>query len=57
MVEILKPKVLIPHHWDNFFPPISRTENLELLLKVIAKKFPNLEIVIPKFDEETTITI
>lgn len=57
MASILKPKILIPHHWDNFFPPISRTENLGPLQKLFAKKFPDIEIIIPEFEEEMTINI
>jgi L-ascorbate metabolism protein UlaG (beta-lactamase superfamily) len=57
MVEILQPKIVIPIHWDNFMPPISRTEDLEPLLKSIAKKFPKVEVLIPKFDEEMTINL
>jgi len=57
MITILQPKIVIPIHWDNFFPPISRTEDLEPLLKLIAKKFPNVEVLIPKFDEEMTVNI
>jgi len=57
MAQILKPKILIPHHWDNFFPPISRTENLEPLLKLMAKNFPNIEVLIPEFEKEMKIEI
>ncbi len=57
MVEILQPKIVIPIHWDNFMPPISRTENLDPLLNYFFKKFPNIEVIIPKFDEEIFIEI
>ncbi|MFX1601420.1 MAG: MBL fold metallo-hydrolase [Promethearchaeota archaeon] len=57
MAKILKPKIIIPHHWDNFFPPISRTEDLEPLLKLMAKSFPNIEVLIPKWEEEMTINV
>jgi L-ascorbate metabolism protein UlaG (beta-lactamase superfamily) len=57
MIEILKPKILIPHHWDNFMPPISRTENLEPLLKLMARDFPDIDVIIPFFEEEMTINI
>lgn len=57
MVEILNPKILIPHHWDNFMPPISRTENLEPLIKFMAKNFPDVEVLIPEFEKETIIKI
>ncbi len=57
MVKILGPKILIPHHWDNFMPPISRTEDLEPLVKFMAKSFPNAEVLIPEFEKEITINI
>jgi L-ascorbate metabolism protein UlaG (beta-lactamase superfamily) len=57
MIAILEPKVLIPIHWDNFMPPISRTEDLEPLLKLMAKHYPDIQVIIPKFDEEMTIKI
>ncbi|MFX1569144.1 MAG: MBL fold metallo-hydrolase [Promethearchaeota archaeon] len=57
MVDILKPKILIPHHWDNFMPPISRTEDLKPLEKFMAKKFPDVEVLIPEFEKEMIINI
>jgi L-ascorbate metabolism protein UlaG (beta-lactamase superfamily) len=57
MIKILKPKILIPHHWDNFMPPISRTENIEPLVKSITKNFPDVEVLIPEFEKEMTIKI
>jgi L-ascorbate metabolism protein UlaG (beta-lactamase superfamily) len=57
MIKILQPKILIPHHWDNFMPPISRTEDLEPLLKLMAKEFPDIEVIIPEFEKEMTINI
>ncbi|MFW9971808.1 MAG: MBL fold metallo-hydrolase [Candidatus Odinarchaeota archaeon] len=57
MIKVLKPKILIPIHWDNFMPPISRTEDVDPLLKLITKNYSNIQIIIPKFDEETTINI
>ncbi|MFX0021079.1 MAG: MBL fold metallo-hydrolase [Candidatus Hermodarchaeota archaeon] len=57
MVEILQPKIVIPIHWDNFMPPISRIEDLEPLLVFMAKKFPKIEVIVPQFDKEITINL
>ena len=57
MVKILQPKIVIPYHWDNFFPPISRTENIEPFLEMMTRDFPDIEILLPKFDEEMVIDI
>jgi L-ascorbate metabolism protein UlaG (beta-lactamase superfamily) len=57
MVEILQPKILIPTHWDNFFPPLSRTEDLKPLLKLMAEDYPKIEVIIPKFDEEMVFNL
>jgi len=57
MVDILKPKVLVPVHWDNFYPPISRLENLNPFYKYIEKNHPNILILMPKMDEEIMIDI
>jgi len=52
MVDILKPKVVIPVHWDNFYPPISRLENLNPFYKYMEARHPNILIIMPKMDEE-----
>jgi len=57
MIEILQPKIVIPTHWDNFMPPISRNEDLEPLLVFMARKFPELEVKVPLFEKEMTINI
>ncbi|MFX1571522.1 MAG: MBL fold metallo-hydrolase [Promethearchaeota archaeon] len=57
IIKILQPNIMIPYHWDNFFPPISRTENLEPLLKLMESKYPKIQVIIPKFDEEMTINL
>ncbi len=51
MVEILNPKIVVPLHWDNFFPPISRTEDLNPFFKYMEKNHPNIKITMPTIDE------
>ena len=57
MVELLKPKIVIPIHWDNFFPPISRAENLNPFFKYMERIFPHIEIKILPFDEEIILEL
>jgi len=51
MIDILNPKIVIPLHWDDFFPPISRTEDLEPFFYLMKKKHPNIKIIVPTIDE------
>ncbi|TFF93026.1 MAG: MBL fold metallo-hydrolase [Promethearchaeota archaeon] len=55
LVELLSPKVLIPHHWDDFFPPISRTEDLSPLLKAMERNVPEVNVKILHFEEKQEI--
>jgi L-ascorbate metabolism protein UlaG (beta-lactamase superfamily) len=57
MVEILQPKIVIPIHWDNFMPPISRTEDLRPFLDYMASEFPEIKIIVPLFEKEITIRL
>lgn len=35
-VRTLRPKLVIPHHYDDFYPPISRTVDIKPFLKGVA---------------------
>jgi L-ascorbate metabolism protein UlaG (beta-lactamase superfamily) len=39
-VKALKPRVVIPHHQDDFFPPISRMVDIEPFLKAVKDQCP-----------------
>lgn len=53
IVERIKPKNIILSHFDNSFPPISKDVNITNLENVINK---NINIIIPKYDEEIVLT-
>lgn len=57
IINFLKPKIVIPYHWDDFFPPISRTENLKPFFKHMKKEHPEIKILNLNVDEETTINL
>lgn len=47
LAALLKPKVVIAHHWDDYYPPLSRPADLtrfETTLKALA---PQIRVYIP----------
>ena len=50
-VKILNPGIVIPHHHDNFFPPISRTVNIDPFLNGIKDTCPNTQVISPKVNQ------
>jgi L-ascorbate metabolism protein UlaG (beta-lactamase superfamily) len=55
MVDILKPKVVIPTHWDDFWPPVSRFEDLGPFHDYMKKNHPDVKIINLEIDEEIII--
>jgi len=43
-VRILHPKLVIPHHQDDFFPPISRQVDITDFVKQVQKESPSTRI-------------
>ncbi|MDD9302973.1 MAG: MBL fold metallo-hydrolase [Desulfobacter sp.] len=43
-VEALGPGCVIPHHQDDFFPPLSRTVDITPFTDQVAKAFPGIEV-------------
>ena len=31
LIEMLKPTVIIPHHWDNYYPPLTHAIHVDEL--------------------------
>lgn len=57
MIEILKPKYIIPVHWDDFYPPISRLENLNPFFRLVKKNYPQSEVIMPIMDGNIIIDL
>ncbi|MHA1344229.1 MAG: MBL fold metallo-hydrolase, partial [Promethearchaeota archaeon] len=55
MIDILKPKIVIPIHWDDFFPPISREEDLKPFHLFMKQKHPDIKVLMLEIDKETII--
>ncbi len=54
-VKHLKPAIVIPHHYDSFFPPISKTVDINAFVDGVKKHHPKTRVVIPQLN--TTLTL
>jgi len=43
-VERLKPRFIIPHHHDDFFPPLSRKIEIETFIKKVQRSFSDIVV-------------
>lgn len=50
-VKILEPKRVIPHHQDDFFPPISQQVDIAPFVKRVTKECPATQIHIMKLNQ------
>jgi L-ascorbate metabolism protein UlaG (beta-lactamase superfamily) len=54
-VSALQPDVVIPHHQDNFFPPISTMVNLEPFIEGVKQESPNTEVLLLEMNKTVTL--
>jgi L-ascorbate metabolism protein UlaG (beta-lactamase superfamily) len=48
----LTPKVVIPHHWDDYYPPLSRmnkVKEFEAAIKIVA---PGIKVFVPAIGQK-----
>jgi len=50
-VKSLNPRVVIPHHQDDFFPPISTYVDIIPFVKAVMKTCPNTEVRIMRIND------
>lgn len=48
VVERLQPKCVLLDHFDDAFPPVSRSVKTEKLEKMMAKKYPEIQLIRPE---------
>ena len=51
LIQRINPKRVIPHHFDDFFPPISRAVSISEFLKKMERELPQIQFQILKFGE------
>ena len=54
-VQAIKPRIVIPHHQDDFFPPISTYVDIRPFIKEVKRTCPHTEIRIMQINETVTI--
>jgi L-ascorbate metabolism protein UlaG (beta-lactamase superfamily) len=54
-VRILKPRLVIPHHQDDFYPPISTYVDIAPFIAQVRKKCPASEVRVMEINEVITL--
>ncbi len=55
LIEKINPKVIILDHFDDAFPPVTGKVNTDKFVKVMAKKHPEIKVIVPKYKEKIEI--
>lgn len=50
-VRALRPKKVIPHHFDDFFPPISTMINIKPFIEGVDRACQGTEVIVPRMNE------
>lgn len=56
-VNILRPGLIIPHHHDDFFPPVSQTVDITPFTDQVTRNFPETKIKIMDLNETISYPI
>ncbi|MFO7911815.1 MAG: MBL fold metallo-hydrolase [Desulfotignum sp.] len=54
-VRRLKPRTVIVHHHDNFYPPVSRTVDIAPFVEQVNQECPHTRIIVPQLNIPVTI--
>ncbi|MEJ2560274.1 MAG: MBL fold metallo-hydrolase [Anaerolineae bacterium] len=56
MAALLQPHLVVPHHWDDFCPPVSRLVSLASFAKTLSHLLPEAELHVPQIGERWQAT-
>lgn len=54
-VRVLKPRLVIPHHHDDFYPPISTCVDIAPFVAQVREKCPATEVMVMEINEVITL--
>ena len=54
-IDRYKPKKIFVDHFDNAFPPVTRTVSVERLRKMTKKNHPEIEFILPEFCKDVEL--
>lgn len=52
IIEKINPKKVVLDHFDDAFPPITGKVNTNQFVKVMKRKHPEIEVIVPKYKEK-----
>jgi L-ascorbate metabolism protein UlaG (beta-lactamase superfamily) len=50
-VGLLSPRRVIPHHFDDFYPPVSEFIDAQVFAAMMGRRMPGVEVVEPRIGE------
>lgn len=50
-VYVMQPSVVIPHHQDDFFPPVSQTIDIKDFIEGVKRECPQTEVMVMEMNE------
>ncbi len=50
-VHVMQPKIVIPHHQDDFFPPVSASVDITPFIKSVERECSNTEVKVLELNE------
>ncbi len=54
-VQVMQPKVVIPHHQDNFYPPLSRSIDIQPFIEGVKRECPKTQVLVMEMNETITL--
>ena len=54
-VRVMKPRLVIPHHQDDFFPPISQMVDITLFVNGVRQACPETQVKVMEINESVTL--
>jgi len=51
LVRKVKPETVIPHHFDDFYPPLSQTVDLKPLIDEVSRMDSDIEVSVPSINQ------
>ena len=51
MTALISPKWVIPHHHDDFYPPLTQMIDLEPFVQEVARQAPGTRVFVPKIGQ------
>jgi L-ascorbate metabolism protein UlaG (beta-lactamase superfamily) len=51
LAALLRPQLAVPHHWDDFYPPISRLVPIAPFAEALSRTLPQTQLHVPEIGQ------